>query len=64
MIFPVTNCINTNADYLVAQQMQEMSQNQIRFGSHTHTHPILFEVSIAETREEMSKSKTIIEKIT
>ncbi len=38
-----------------------MSQNGIKFGAHTHTHPVLSSVSTSDAEAEILKSKKIIE---
>jgi peptidoglycan/xylan/chitin deacetylase (PgdA/CDA1 family) len=63
MIFPVTKFINNLDEYLNTHQILEMKQNNITFGCHTHSHPILSELSIDETRKEISISKNILENI-
>lgn len=41
--------------------IQEMAENGIRFGSHTCTHPNLTRLSIAQAREEIRAARRIIE---
>lgn len=42
-------------------EIKEMINNGISFGSHTHTHAILTEVSLEKAKEELIKSKEILE---
>lgn len=42
-------------------EVQEMAKNGIIIGSHSHTHPILSRMPIQKAKEEIFKSKTIIE---
>jgi peptidoglycan/xylan/chitin deacetylase (PgdA/CDA1 family) len=44
------------------EQIQEMSQNNICFGSHTKSHAILTQISNDKAIEELRESKEIIEK--
>jgi peptidoglycan/xylan/chitin deacetylase (PgdA/CDA1 family) len=48
--------------FLSWSEIKEMSNNGISFGSHTHTHAILTEVSLETAREELIKSKEILER--
>ena len=43
------------------EQIFEMRDNGIKFGSHTHTHPILTEHSLEDAEKEIIHSKEIIE---
>lgn len=47
---------------LTWEQIIQLSKSGISFGSHTHTHQILAHVSREYAEEEISKSKTILEK--
>jgi len=42
-------------------EIREMSENNISFGGHTMTHPILSKVSLEQARYEIQESKKIIE---
>lgn len=42
-------------------EIREMADNDISFGSHTHTHPILSRVPLEEAREDIRISKQIME---
>lgn len=42
-------------------QVLEMSNNGVRFGAHTHTHPVLSSLSVKDAEKEITKSKAIIE---
>ena len=42
-------------------EVQEMTKNGITIGTHSHTHPILSRMPIQEAKEEISKSKKVIE---
>lgn len=44
------------------KEIKEMSENGITFGAHTHTHPILSSLELEQARNEILKSKRIIEK--
>ena len=63
IIFPVTKFINNDEEYLNIQQIQKMNQNDITFGCHTHSHPILSELSTIDVHEEITNSKDILENI-
>lgn len=43
------------------KQIKEMDNSGITFGSHTHTHPILTEISLEAVEKEISQSKNILE---
>ena len=45
-------------------QICEMARGNIDFGSHTHTHPMLIDLSEGQIREELTVSKNLIEKAT
>ena len=47
--------------FLSWDEIKEMANNGISFGSHTHTHSILTEISHEEIRKELTISKQIIE---
>lgn len=48
--------------YLNWDQVRLMSQNNIEFGSHTASHPILTRIDLARVEQELKKSKERIEK--
>jgi peptidoglycan/xylan/chitin deacetylase (PgdA/CDA1 family) len=48
---------------LKINQIKKMSQQNMDFGAHTHTHPILTNISLSEAEKEISKSKKILEKL-
>ena len=63
-IFIVTSCIGKEG-YLSEKEIKELqSSNLIRFSSHTHTHLKLGEIKEGEIRDELSKSKQLLESIT
>ena len=43
------------------EEVREMHNNGIRFGAHTHTHPILSSLDLNDAESEILKSKHIIE---
>lgn len=49
-------------EILTWDQIQDMAQGQISFGSHTHTHRVLSTINASSQKEEMILSKLIIEK--
>lgn len=53
--------IQKNSRCLSWKQMQEMSEYNITFGSHTHSHCALSSVSHVQLAEEIRKSKELIE---
>src|SRR3989338_1674303 len=59
-IFLVTTWIGTK-EYLTWDQIHEMEQHQIDFGSHTVTHPHLPSLSEKEVFWQLSESKKILE---
>ena len=62
-IFIVTNWIG-NEGYLSEKEIKELqASNLIRFSSHTHTHQKLGEINEDEIREELSKSKKLLEDV-
>jgi len=52
---------NQNRRMLNWEEIKEMSENNISFGAHTHSHPILTQMSIEEAKQEITTSKKIIE---
>jgi peptidoglycan/xylan/chitin deacetylase (PgdA/CDA1 family) len=48
-------------DHLDWSQVQEMSENGMHFGAHTHNHPILTEISLSEVEQEIIQSKLMLE---
>lgn len=42
-------------------EVREMSANNISFGSHSHTHPILSRVPLHEAQDDIKRSKQIVE---
>lgn len=55
---------NNKKTYLSWDEIREMSENGIEFGSHTVTHPQLSQLSYETCKEELLRSKQIIEKQT
>ncbi len=47
--------------YLGWQEMREMIEGGMTFGGHTHSHPMLSRLSLSQQREELRKSKDILE---
>jgi peptidoglycan/xylan/chitin deacetylase (PgdA/CDA1 family) len=47
-------------DHLDWSQVKEMSENGIHFGAHTHSHPILTEISLNEVEQEIIQSKKML----
>lgn len=47
--------------YMSIPEMREMSASGMTFGGHTHTHPSLSHLTIEEQREEIRRSKGILE---
>lgn len=45
------------------EQIKEMKEKGMDFGVHTHTHPVLSQISFEKAKEEIHKSKTILENI-
>lgn len=48
---------------MTAEQIQEMKEQGMDFGSHTHSHPILSKIPLEEAKKEIHKSKVILEDI-
>lgn len=48
-------------EYLSWEQIKEMSKDNISFGAHTHTHPVLTKVSRKRLIDELRDSKFILE---
>ncbi|MEW6556089.1 MAG: polysaccharide deacetylase family protein [Elusimicrobiota bacterium] len=48
---------------LTFEQIKEMKKAGMSFGCHTHSHPILTKIQLKEARNEINKSKTILENI-
>lgn len=57
-------CDNRNKRLLNWQEISEMSSNNISFGSHTMSHPILSKMPVESAKEEILDSKSIIEEKT
>lgn len=55
-VFPMKN-----HEFLTWNQIREMAQHQISFGSHTHSHRLLSDLSVNEMQREISGSKKEIE---
>jgi peptidoglycan/xylan/chitin deacetylase (PgdA/CDA1 family) len=53
---------NMDRCFLNWQEAREMQQAGMAFGSHTHRHEILSKLSAAEEREELSRSRQILER--
>lgn len=51
----------TPAQLLNWQQVKQMSEEGVSFGSHTNTHPVLTEITLNDARKELAESKTVIE---
>lgn len=51
-----------NTFHLTREEIKEMSQNGVTFGSHTLTHPILNQTPTKLTKKEIIESKSILEK--
>ena len=47
--------------YLTWEEMREMSEGGMTFGGHTHSHPMLGRLSLTQQREELQRSKEILE---
>ena len=63
-IFIVTSWIGKEG-YLSEKEIKELqATNLVRFSSHTHTHPKLGEINDDKIRDELSKSKKILQDIT
>jgi peptidoglycan/xylan/chitin deacetylase (PgdA/CDA1 family) len=60
-IFLVYQYINKNDEYLTFEQIKEMGNHNIVFGSHTLSHPILSEVDEKRAHHEIYDSKTELE---
>ena len=56
------NCYN-GLKPLNPSQIKEMAKSGMDFGAHTHAHPILTKIPLAKAREEIKKSKEVLEKI-
>jgi peptidoglycan/xylan/chitin deacetylase (PgdA/CDA1 family) len=61
-IFLISDCVGKMPNLLTWDQIKEMSQNGISFGSHTRYHTYLPNVSKAQMRDEIVESKHVIEK--
>ena len=48
-------------DHLDWLQVKEMSENGIQFGAHTHSHPILTEITPSEVEKEIIRSRQLLE---
>ncbi|MEW6334633.1 MAG: tetratricopeptide repeat protein [Thermodesulfobacteriota bacterium] len=59
---PLPDAQLQDREILTWEQIQEMAQGQIAFGSHTHTHRVLSTINASSQKEEMILSKLIIEK--
>jgi len=55
---PKAQCVDATLEWT---QVREMLRHGIRFGSHSHAHPILTAVSLNEAAEEIAKSKQVFE---
>lgn len=58
--FPSKNHEANSRLFLSWEEMKEMHNNGITFGSHTHTHPVLTEMSDEEVTQELTISKRLI----
>lgn len=71
-LFPVTQSIGNDYSWdlyshrpnLTSEQIKEISDYGIEIGSHTHSHPDLTRINDNELKNELSKSKETLEKIT
>lgn len=59
----VDNPDNGILDMLSWDEIKEMSENNIYFGGHTLTHPILTKITLEKAKHEVLNSKEIIEKM-
>jgi peptidoglycan/xylan/chitin deacetylase (PgdA/CDA1 family) len=50
-----------NSQKLIWQEIEEMSKENITFGAHTVTHPILTSLPLSEAMDEITASKKVIE---
>lgn len=50
-----------DAELMTWEQLREISRNGITLASHTHTHPILAQISLAHQRQELIQSKSLLE---
>ena len=48
---------------LTIEQIKAMKKEEMDFGCHTHAHPILSKISLTEAKQEIRKSKTILEEV-
>lgn len=62
LILGINKNYNANLDMLSWPEIKEMSENNITFGGHTMTHPILTKIPLEKVRFEINESKKIIEK--
>lgn len=62
IVFLITDFIGTQPDYMTWEQVQELHQSGlVEFGSHTCSHARLRHLSDEQIRQELAKSKHIIE---
>lgn len=52
-----------DSTFLSEHEIREMASEGMEFGAHTHTHPMLAELSAEEQGQELSKSKKILESV-
>lgn len=62
LILEVNTNFNGNLDMLSWQEIKEMAENNITFGGHTMTHPILSKIPVEKVRFEVTESKKAIER--
>lgn len=61
--FFLTTSLIGGPRYLTASQVRELASLGMTIGSHSHTHPTLTRVSPPELRQELKKSKEVLEDI-
>ena len=75
-VFPVTGFVREEAEhrryrgrnpkvpYLTVEQIREMKKSGFDFGGHTHTHPLLPQISCEAAQEEIHRAKKLLEEWT
>ena len=51
-----------DSELMTWEHIREISDNNLAIGSHTHSHRVLATISVEEQKEEMARSKSIIER--
>jgi peptidoglycan/xylan/chitin deacetylase (PgdA/CDA1 family) len=59
---PLPSVAIQGQELMTWEQIREVSRCGISIGSHTHTHPVLSRLGVAEQREELRVSKEILER--